>query len=74
MPYKYFLYSSTYVKERMAIDKKMGKEFECGTVVVNGTKKEYSNLSNKPTLANYSDVRIIAEGVTEMMRYTKPSS
>lgn len=71
--HKYFLYSHQYFKERNEIESKMDRVFMCGTVVVNGTLKEFDILSDVPEIKKYPDVRIIAEGDIETMKYTKPS-
>ena len=71
--YKYFLYSHQYFKERNSIESKMNRAFVCGTVVVNGTLKEFDIISDVPDIKKYPDVRIIAEGDIETMKYTKPS-
>lgn len=70
--YKYFLFSASYNADRDNAEKKFGKEFVLGTVVVNGSKKEFSLISDSPNNDRYSDIRIIAEGNIEEMKYTKP--
>ena len=72
--YKYFLYSYEYLKSRNSIEEKIGKTFVCGTVVVNGTLKEFNIISNQPTINRYPDARIIAEGNIETMKYTDIST
>ena len=72
--YKYFLFSTSYNADRDEAEKKFGKQFVLGTVVVNGSKKEFSFISDSSTNDRYSDIRIIAEGNIEEMKYTKPST
>lgn len=69
----YFMYSYEYLKERNAIEEKVGRVFECGTVIVDGTMKEYNILSTKPELKRYPDARLIAEGDIETMKYNSPT-
>lgn len=71
--YWYFLYSYEYLKQRNAIEEKVGRVFEPGTVIVNGTMKEYNILSDKPELERYPDARLIAEGDIETMKYNEPT-
>ena len=68
--YKYFLYSREYLNQRNSIEQKVGKVFECGTVIVDGTIKEYNIISDTPTMKRYPDARIIAEGDVETIKYT----
>lgn len=70
--YWYFLYSHEYLKERNSVEEKIGRIFECGTVIVDGTMKEYNILSIKPETDRYPDARLIAEGDIETMKYTDP--
>lgn len=70
--YKYFLYSEEQYKEKNTILNKAGKIFEPGTVVVNGTRKKYTQLSSTPTMERYIDTKIIAEGDLNNIVYTSP--
>jgi len=70
--YRYFLYSKSYMEDRNKVEDKIGKEYVTGTVTVNGEIKEFSILSKTPTLQRYSDIRIIAEGDINKMKYVKP--
>lgn len=71
--YKYFLYSETEYKEKQEILSKAGNEFKLGTVVVNGTRKNFTSLSNSPTNARYYDCKVIAEGYIDGFIYTMPA-
>lgn len=70
---KYFLYSSEQLKIRKEVESKMGKKFVVGVVIVNGTRKPYTELSSTPT-SRYADAKIVAEGDPAIMRYTPPTS
>ena len=74
MAYKYFLYSQQQVDDRNRMLDRMNRVFKLGTVITGGKKKEFSALSDKPSLPRYSDVRVIAEGDTDKLSYTMPSS
>lgn len=71
--YVYFLYSDQQSKERSEIDKRMSRVFSPGSVIVNGRKKIYTELS-KSTTNRYPDCKIIAEGWRSKMIYTPPTS
>lgn len=68
----YFLYSREQFDEKNMILEKSNKEFVTGTVVVNGVKKEYTELSSEPELPRYIDTKIIAYGEPKDFVYTKP--
>ena len=71
--YVYFLYSEQQNKERSEIEKKMSRVFSPGTVIVNGRKKIFTELS-KSSSNRYPDCKIIAEGCKSKMMYTPPHS
>ena len=54
--YVYFLYSEQQNKERSEIEKKMSRVFSPGTVIVNGRKKIFTELS-KSSSNRYPDCR-----------------
>ena len=71
--YVYFLYSEQQNKDRSEIEKKMSRVFSPGTVIVNGRKKIFTELS-KSSSNRYPDCKIIAEGWKSKMMYTPPYS
>lgn len=70
MDYRYFIYSEEQFKEKNEILAKTGKTFCPGTVVVNGTRKKFTQISTKPTLPRFIDTRIITEGYLDQITYT----
>ena len=70
---KYFLYSNEQLKLRKEVEARMGKKFIVGTVIVNGTRKPFTELSSTEK-SRYSDAKIVAEGDPTIMRYTLPTS
>lgn len=71
--YVYFLYSDQQSKERSEIDKRMSRIFSPGSVIVNGRKKIYTELS-KSTTNRYPDCKVVAEGWRSKMIYNPPTS
>lgn len=71
--YVYFLYSDQQSKERSDIDKRMSRVFSPGSVIVNGRKKIYTELS-KSTTNRYPDCKVVAEGWRSKMIYNPPTS
>jgi len=74
MAYKYFLYSQDQIKEKDNVLKSSGKVFVPGTVVVNGVKRQFTQLSNDPTMPRFIDTKIIAQGEMSSFTYTLPKS
>lgn len=72
--YKYFLYSDEQIKEKNEVLSKTGKEFEPGTVVVNGTRKKFTQMSDSDTLSRFVDTKVVAKGYINTMTFTMPSS
>lgn len=72
--YRYFLYSSTQEKELQDVNDSMGKRFVPGTVFVQGTYKNFTQISSSPDNPLYGDTVIIAKGYLNKMKYTKAKS
>lgn len=72
-PYKYFLYSEEQLREKNTVLDSTGKTFSPGTVVVNGVRKKYTQLSDTPDLPRFIDTKIIAEGYLNNFTYTRPT-
>jgi hypothetical protein len=72
--YKYFLYSRQQVNDQNARLDKLNRVVKLGVVISGGRRLEFSALSDKPELPRYSDVRIVAQGDTDDLVYTMPTS
>lgn len=70
---KYFLYSQEQFNEKNEIMGKLGKSFVPGTVVVNGERKKYTQLSEKASIDRFVDTKIVAQGDPNTFTYTKPT-
>lgn len=71
--YVYFLYSEQQYKERTAVEKTMSRIFKPGTVIVNGRKKVFTEMS-KSSSNRYPDCKVIAEGYKNKMVFTSVSA
>ena len=71
--YKYFIYSSSQMRDRSNIEKNVSRKFVPGTVVVGNKKMQYTELSSTG-VSRYSDAVIVAKGDITKMNYTKISS
>ena len=71
--YMYFMYSSEHINQKNDIESNIGRRFECGTVVINGTKKKFSFMgADKKFMGMYPDAILVAEGELSKMQYIKP--
>lgn len=71
MAIKYFMYSTKQRDFRKEMSGKRGKIFRVGEVIVNGTRRPFTELSSSPT-SRFSDARIVAQGDPSTMKYTLP--
>ena len=72
-PYVYFLYSEQQKTERTKIEKNMSRVFTPGTVIINGRKKFFTELSKK-SKNRYPDCKVIAEGLKSKFTFTPVST
>lgn len=66
---KYFVFSSTQFNDKKEICKKLGKTYKPGTVLINGSYKQYTDILESPKHPKYSDTIIIASGDIQNMKY-----
>lgn len=72
---KYFLFSSMQLKFRRETEKKLGKTFTPGQVIVNGVKMPFTELSsNPPSKSRYSDSKTVYHGDPSKVKYTMPDA
>jgi len=69
----YFLYSEQQVSERSTIEKTMSRVFTPGTVIINGRKKLFTEVSKKSS-NRYPDCKVVASGYRSQLVYTMPSA
>lgn len=72
MAYKYFLYSTQQLNFKKDREKTLGRKFKMGYVLVNGVKKNITEI-NTTGISRFPDAKIIAEGEAKEMRYSEPS-
>ena len=75
MPNKYFIYSSMQLNFRRETEKKLGRTFIPGQVIVNGVKTPFTEItSNPPNKSRYSDARSVYYGDPTKVQYTMPGT
>jgi hypothetical protein len=67
--YVYFLYSEQQRAERARVERTMSRTFNPGTVVVNGRRENFTEISKSPT-NRYPDCKVVAQGIKSKMVYT----
>ena len=68
---KYFLYSSEQLQLRKSVEQRMGNVFKPGTVIVNGKRRPFTELSSNPK-SRFADAIVVASGDPTLMNYTLP--
>ena len=68
--YKYFMFSSQQYSDRLAIEKRIGKVYEPGTVVYKGKRCRYTEIVTDPESSRYADAQLVAEGYLDKLQYT----
>lgn len=73
----YFIYSEDQINEKNQILNKLGKRFVAGTVIVNGTRQKFTQISKHNYITDkrrYTDAKVIASGDRNDFQYIMPSS
>lgn len=68
---KYFLFSREQMEFMKNMEAVQGKRFRTGTVIVNGIRKQFTELSSSG-VSRYSDAKIVAQGDISRIKYTPP--
>lgn len=66
---RYFMFSSEQMKIRKEADKKIGKTYKPGQVLVNGRYRQYTEIVSDPSNATYPDAILVASG--DKIKYKK---
>ena len=69
----YFLYSEEQIAEKNKILGKMGKKFIPGNVVVDGKRRKFSQIYDKPSMPRFVDTTIVANGEQSSFAYNDVS-
>ena len=70
----YFLYSDEQIAEKNNILSSTGKKFIPGTVVVNGKRTKFTQLSESASISRFIDTKIVASGELSDFTYEEPST
>lgn len=71
MAYKYFIYSRDQMKFKQEREASLGRKFKMGFVIVNGTKKNITEINSTGT-SRFADAKIVAEGESTDFKYSQP--
>lgn len=70
---RHFIYSANQMEFQKEMARKRGKSYHVGTVIANGKRLPYTELSRTGT-STYSDARIVASGDINTFKYNAPGS
>ena len=70
----YFLYSDEQIAEKNNILSSTGKKFVPGTVVVNGKRTKFAQLSDTASISRFIGTKIVASGEVSDVTYQEPST
>lgn len=70
----YFLYSDEQISEKNKVLDATGKKFVPGTVVVNGKRCKFTQLSEQASIPRFIDTKIVASGELSNFIYQEPST
>ena len=68
----YFLYSEEQIKEKNNILNKVGKKFVPGSVYIGMSRKMFTQISNKDSMEQYIDTKVVAKGYKNQMKFDLP--
>lgn len=68
---KYFLFSREQLEFMKKMESVQGKRFKTGTVIVNGVRKQYTEMSNS-SKSRYADAQLVTQGDISKIKYTPP--
>ena len=68
----YFLYSEEQIKEKNNILNKVGKKFVPGSVYIGMSRKLFTQISDKDSMEQYIDTKVVAKGYKNQMKFDLP--
>jgi hypothetical protein len=68
----YFLYSEEQIKEKNNILNKVGKKFVPGSVYIGMSRKMFTQISDKDSMEQYIDTKVVAKGYKNQMKFDLP--
>ena len=71
--YGYFQFSQEQLTLKKEHEKKVGKQYFPGTVVIRGKSHVFTEITNTDT-SKYSDAKLLTQGYLKDIIYTKPYS
>ena len=74
MAKKYFLYSQEQLKFRSETDRRVGKKFVAGWVIVRGKKMPFTELTSDKKNSRYSDAKIVCFEEPSKVKHQMPKS
>ena len=66
------MFSKTQLDSCIQLNKKMNKRFKPGEVIVNGVRKQYTEIVTDPKNSRYSDAVVVIYGDKKSIKYYDP--
>jgi hypothetical protein len=70
---RYFMYSREQLELKKTVASKRGKTYVPGTVIVNGSAKQFTEMVTDPVNVNFSDAMLVTSGDMRKIKYTDPA-
>ena len=67
--YRYFIFSQKQYNERLEAERKLGKTYIPGKVMVHGVYRDFTEISTTPSNSRYADGKLITEGYLDSVKY-----
>lgn len=67
--YRYFIFSQKQYNERLEAERKLGKTYIPGKVMVHGVYRDFTEISTTPSNSRYADGNLITEGYLDSVKY-----
>ena len=67
----YFIFSASQYRMRLSTEKKIGREYHPGTVLVNGVYKQFTDIIETLDNRRYPDGVVVASGYLDQMKYKR---
>ena len=67
--YRYFIFSQKQYNERLEAERKLGKTYIPGKVMVHGVYRDFTEISTTPSNSRYADGKLITECYLDSVKY-----
>lgn len=69
---RYFIYSKSQFNERKEIEKKLGKKFYPGYIIIHGVRQPVTQITKNLQNIRYTDYKLVATADINKANYMEP--